>query len=147
MAKTDYHMTPVLAFHKAFGHPVNETPTVPDIETRLLRVKLIAEELIELADACGVKLSIDGNYLHVEPADRDRCDLVEVADALGDLRYVVDGANLVYGIPGHAVLQEVHRSNMSKLGADGKPMYREDGKVMKGPRYSPPDIEKILNQL
>lgn len=153
-----YHNTPVLEFHQVFGHPVNSKPAVPTISDRILRVKLIAEELVELAQASGVSLFIDslgaGEYndyqLTVgEAVDYDGdtvefCDLVEVADALGDLRYVVDGANLVYGISGQAVLDEIHTSNMSKLGEDGKPIYREDGKILKGPNYFKPDITRAI---
>lgn len=148
-----YHLTPVKAFHEAFGHPVNHSPTVPDINVRLLRAKLIAEELTELCEASGINLRIDrktspdGKVEHIVdvwPARHDHCDLVEVADALGDLRYVVDGANLVYGIPGEEVLDEVHRSNMSKLGEDGKPVLRADGKILKGPGYFKPNIAAII---
>ena len=145
--KMKYHNTPVEEFHTAFGHPVNVEPTVPNAATRLLRVKLIAEELTELAKASGVYVSITPDPamedLHavqvlINPASPP--DLIEVADALGDLRYVVDGANLVYGLPGQGVFEEIHRSNMSKLGADGKPIYREDGKILKGPNFTLPDI-------
>jgi predicted HAD superfamily Cof-like phosphohydrolase len=151
-----YHETPVKEFHEAFGHPVKYQPTVPPIDTRLLRVRLIAEELIELAEAVGVNLRIDRkvlptqgegaqHVLEVWSAREDKCDLVEAADALGDLRYVVDGGNLVFGFPGERVLAEIHSSNMSKLGEDGKPILREDGKVLKGPHYFKPDIGKILS--
>lgn len=144
----EYHTgTPVVEFHQAFGHPVETRPTVPSPELRRLRVLLIAEELQELADASGMKLTIENGRVHVEARVRDTCDLVEVADALGDLRYVVDGANLAYGIPGEAVLMEIHGSNMSKLGEDGKPIYREDGKVLKGPDYTPPNIGTILRHV
>lgn len=146
-----YHTTPVREFHDAFGHPVQYGPVVPTLEHRLLRVKLIAEELTELAQASGVSLNICPNgkdyRVDVNEAPNVTVDLVECADALGDLRYVVDGSNLVYGFPGEAVLAEIHRSNMSKLDADGKPIYREDGKVMKGPDYTPPDIASVLRKV
>lgn len=143
--QSDYHANNlVVEFHQAFGHPVETEPTTPDIADRAMRVKLIAEELLELADASGVMLNIQHGRIHVEPKALDICDLVEVADALGDIRYLVDGANLVYGIPGDQVLREIHRSNMTKLGADGKPVYREDGKIMKGPNYERPNIDGVF---
>lgn len=71
-------------------------------------------------------------------------DHVEVADALADIVYVAYGTALTYGIDLDAVLQEVHRSNMSKLGPDGRPILREDGKVLKGPGYFPPAIGEVL---
>jgi len=67
-----------------------------------------------------------------------------VADAIADLLYVVYGAALTFGIPTAEVFAEVHRSNMTKLGDDGLPIYRDDGKVLKGPHYSPPDLAPIL---
>jgi predicted HAD superfamily Cof-like phosphohydrolase len=142
-----YHSgTPVLEFHQAFDHPVAYAPTVPSIEQRMLRVKLLAEELCELATASGVWVSIYGNVeVKVAPAS-DPVDLVEAADALADIRYLVDGGNLIFGFPGEQVLHAVHKSNMSKLGADGKPLRREDGKTLKGPNYKPPtdDIRALL---
>jgi len=71
-------------------------------------------------------------------------DPVEIADALGDGIYVKYGHAIERGIPLDDVLREIHRSNMSKLGDDGKPVLRNDGKILKGPRYSPPDIAKVI---
>lgn len=144
-----YHDTPVLEFHQAFEHPVAFVPTVPTIEQRVLRVRLLLEELIEFAEASGVTLHVicNGDKDHValvNPATSPDCDLVEAADGLTDMRYLVDGGNLIFGFPGEQLLAEVHRSNMSKLGEDGKPIRREDGKSLKGPNYSPPDIAKVL---
>jgi predicted HAD superfamily Cof-like phosphohydrolase len=150
LASSPYHFTPVLAFHRAYGHPVAWVPTTPAIEQRLLRVKLIAEELTEFADACNVCLEVrpcdEGGY-HIEVVQNsaiDTTDLVEAADALGDLRYVVDGGNLIFGFPGERILAEIHASNMSKLGADGRPITREDGKTLKGPNFRPPNITSLL---
>jgi len=116
----------VKEFHETYGLPVLDTPTlVPD--RHKLRLALIVEEAEELAEAM------------------DENDLVGIADALGDLAYVVIGAALEFGIPLEEVVDEIHLSNMSKLGAGGKPIYREsDGKVLKGPNYSPPNIAKVL---
>lgn len=113
-------------FMHSFGQEVKTKPELPSEEIRTLRFSLISEELLELSDGMRNK------------------DIVEIADALTDLLYVVYGAGHAYGIDLDKCFNEVHRSNMSKLGADGKPVYREDGKVMKGPAYSPPDLETIL---
>lgn len=145
------HKTPVLEFHKAFGHPVADRPTLATRELRVLRVKLIAEELMELCDALSLNLLIQVGYHHrqvleVFAREHGPLNMGEAADALGDLRYVVDGANLVFGFPGEEILAAIHESNMSKLGADGLPIYREDGKILKGPNYKTPtaDIQRIL---
>ncbi|MBK9177602.1 MAG: nucleoside triphosphate pyrophosphohydrolase family protein [Flavobacteriales bacterium] len=119
----------VRAFHEAFGIPNADRPT-GDIGDReaLLRYKLIREENEEYLDAAM------------------KGDLVEVADALGDILYILCGTLLKHGLEHKIdqVFREIQRSNMSKLGADGKPIYREDGKVMKGPGYFKPDIAAIL---
>ena len=119
----------VRTFHDAFGIPNAETPTgaIGDRDA-LLRYKLIREENEEYLDAAM------------------RGDLVEVADALGDIFYILCGTMLKHGLEHKMaeVFREIQRSNMSKLGADGKPIYREDGKVLKGERYFRPDIAAIL---
>lgn len=146
----------VRIFHSVFGHPVAERLTPGDKKLRELRVKLIAEELTELCDALGVYLEIsrvksddDTAFRHsvrVEAVgENDQVDLVEAADALGDLDYVVQGSNLVFGIPAEQVMAEIQRSNLSKLGEDGQPIYREDGKILKGPNYTPPNIRQVLD--
>ena len=116
-------------FMEAFGQEVQFEPTWPDFNTRELRLELIQEELDELSDAI---------------ADRD---MIQIADALTDLLYVVYGAGHTFGIDLDECFQEVHRSNMSKLGENGRPIHREDGKVMKGPGYFEPDLEGILGAL
>ena len=116
-------------FMEAFGQSVQVDPTWPDFNTRELRIELIQEELEELSDAV---------------ADRD---MVQIADALTDLLYVVYGAGHSFGIDLDECFQEVHASNMSKLGEDGRPIYRDDGKVLKGPSFFEPDLEGILGAL
>ena len=116
-------------FMEAFGQDVQLEPTWPDFNTRELRLELIAEELDELSDAV---------------ADRD---MIQIADALTDLLYVIYGAGHAFGIDLDECFQEVHASNMSKLGENGRPIYREDGKVMRGPGYFEPDLEGILGAL
>ena len=111
---------------ETFGQEVKTEPEWPDIETQKLRVELIVEELSELEDA------------------NEEQDLVAVADALTDILYVTYGAGHAYGIDLDACFKEVQRSNMSKLGEDGEPIYREDGKVLKGPNFSEPDLKSIL---
>jgi predicted HAD superfamily Cof-like phosphohydrolase len=116
----------VQEFHEAFSVPRHDTPTILDYKTEALRISLIAEEWEELDDAL---------------VDRD---IVGIADALADLVYVLIGMADVMGIDFDAVFSEVHASNMSKLGVDGKPVFRDDGKVLKGPNYFSPDIEGSL---
>ena len=120
------NFTDVKNFMETFGQEVKMKPEWPDIETQKLRVELIVEELSELEDANEEK------------------DLVAVADALTDILYVTYGAGHAYGIDLDACFKEVQRSNMSKLGEDGEPIYREDGKVLKGPNFSEPDLKSIL---
>jgi predicted HAD superfamily Cof-like phosphohydrolase len=113
-------------FMRAFGQDVKDHPELADFNTAELRLELITEEVQELATAI------------------DNDDIVEIADALTDILYVVYGAGHAYGIDLDDCFDEVHRSNMSKLGPEGKPIYREDGKVLKGPDYSPPDLESVI---
>jgi predicted HAD superfamily Cof-like phosphohydrolase len=116
-------------FHNAFGIENSYSPTA-DIgaEQYMLRYELIREENEEYLDAC------------------QRGDITEIADALGDQLYILCGTMLKHGLQERmeAIFDEIHRSNMSKLGEDGKPIYREDGKVMKGPAYFKPDISRYL---
>ena len=125
MAKTPTEC--VIEFHKTYDMPIAEKPALLDHERFRLRLDLIEEELDEFVQAFVDK------------------DIVAVADSLGDLLYVVIGAALEYGIPIDRVVEEIHRSNMTKLDENGKVIYREDGKVLKGPNYEPPNIGAILN--
>lgn len=150
--KNAFHPTPVREFHEVFGHPVSYDPTVvPAIDVRVLRVQMLASELVELARAYGVQLKVDST----QSKEEDKCvlcraaqdatyDVIEAADALGDIRYITDGGNLISGFPGEAILAEIHRSNMSKLLEDGSVLRREDGKILKGPNYTKPDIRRVL---
>ena len=117
----------VRTFMRTFGQEVKTRPDIPDGKTVNLRIELIAEELEELWDACEKK------------------DVTEIADALTDILYVTYGAGHAFGIDLDKCFQEVQNSNMSKLGEDGKPIYRDDGKVMKGPNYSEPNLKKVLH--
>jgi predicted HAD superfamily Cof-like phosphohydrolase len=119
-------LTKLKEFHDAFGHPVANTPTLS--VNHKLRYELMAEENLEYYDA-------------VEAGD-----LVETADALADQLYILCGTIVAHGMQHiiEKVFAEVHDSNMSKLGTDGKPIYREDGKIMKGLDYRKPDIGQFL---
>jgi predicted HAD superfamily Cof-like phosphohydrolase len=121
----------VKQFHETYGLPVKDAPDLTDRRTNDLRISLLQEELDELKEALA-----DGNEK-------------EVLDALTDLQYVLDGAylSLGYHLLKEPAFNEVQRSNMSKLGKDGKPVIRpEDGKILKGPDYSPPDLAAVLAQ-
>jgi len=120
----------VAKFHNAFGVDMANQPTANlSKEINQLRYKLMAEENNEYLEAANNK------------------DLVEVADALGDMLYILCGTILSHGMQDIIidVFDEIQQSNMSKLGADGKPIYREDGKVMKGPNYRKPNLGQFLD--
>lgn len=130
----------VAEFHEAFDVPNNlgQTPNA-EVERKELRLALLAEEWDEFQEAVGSIYELHPEYEGYRPADT-----VEVADALADLVYVAFGAALEFGIDLNAVLAEVHRSNMAKLGADGKPILRDDGKILKPEGWTPPDIARVL---
>ena len=113
-------------FMEAMGQEVNAVPTWPEDDIQRLSLDLIEEELDELHYAI------------------DNKDMVEIADALGDLLYVVYGAGHAFGTDLDECFKEIHASNMSKLGPDGKPIKREDGKVLKPDTFFPPDLKTIL---
>jgi predicted HAD superfamily Cof-like phosphohydrolase len=121
----------VESFHEAFGIGNNHAPTTEisakDIQLRFDLMKEENEEYLEAAEAG---------------------DLTEVADALGDMMYILFGTIMKHGMQHKIVevFEEIQKSNMSKLGEDGKPIYREDGKVLKGPNYFKPDIRSILEK-
>lgn len=125
------------------GQECPEKPVMPSREVRELRIKLIAEELCELAEAFGLQLFID-NDMGVQVYDSDDVpDLIAAADATTDLRVVVIGTDVAMGVDGEPCWAEVHRSNMSKF-IDGH--RREDGKWVKGPSYSPADLKGVIEQ-
>ncbi len=119
----------VLEFHEAFGLPREPLPTAHVGDTLAqLRVRLLREEVEEFADAT------------------EQRDLVAIADALADVVYVAYGSAATYGIDLDSVVREVHRSNMSKLDAKGRPVLREDGKVLKSERYRPPHVGHVIDE-
>ena len=117
----------VKLFMDTYGQEVKDKAEFSDAKTNKLRIDLIKEELDELTQAMNDK------------------NLLEVADALTDILYVTYGAGHAFGIDLDKCFDEVQNSNMSKLGEDGKPIYNESGKVMKGPNYFKPDLLKFIN--
>ena len=117
----------VKLFMETYGQEVKNKAEFSDAKTNKLRIDLIKEELEELTEAMNDK------------------NLLEVADALTDILYVTYGAGHAFGIDLDKCFDEVQNSNMSKLGEDGKPIYNESGKVMKGPNYFKPDLLKFIN--
>ena len=113
-------------FMKTFGQEIKKKPSLSSDKINNLRINLIEEEFKELKEALNKK------------------DLKEVADALTDILYVTYGAGHAFGINLDNCFEEVQKSNMSKLGDDGKPVYNEQGKVMKGPKYFKPNLNKFL---
>ena len=116
----------VRKFMQTFGQEIKEKAEFPNEKITSLRRDLIKEELEELKDAI------------------DNKDIKEVADALTDILYVTYGAGHAFGINLDKCFEEVQNSNMSKLGSDGKPIYKDKGKVMKGPNYFKPDLNKFI---
>ena len=116
----------VKKFMETFGQEIREKASFPDDKITSLRYELIKEELNELREAIDSK------------------DIKEVADALTDILYVTYGAGHAFGINLDKCFEEVQNSNMSKLGSDGKPIYNDKGKVMKGPNYFKPDLNKFV---
>ena len=121
------NFTSVKKFMETFGQEVKSKPAFPSEKISKLRYDLIKEELDEFQEALNDK------------------SLKEVADSLTDILYVTYGAGHAFGIDLDKCFDEVQRSNMSKLGADGKPIYNEHGKVMKGPKYFKPNLKKFLS--
>jgi predicted HAD superfamily Cof-like phosphohydrolase len=116
----------VRKFMETFGQEIKEKASFPNDKITSLRYALIKEELDELKEAM------------------DNKDIKEVADALTDILYVTYGAGHAFGINLDKCFEEVQNSNMSKLGSDGKPIYNDNGKVMKGPNYFKPNLQKLI---
>jgi len=141
-------------FNKLFGFPIRNKPSlpgfpdkksfephlqtihhslvycssaIPSTDERSLRIKLLLEEVAE--------------YISAELAN----DITKIADALSDIHYIAAGTEVIYGIPGEQIFDHVHENNMSKVGIDGKPIFRDDGKVLKPPGYVQPNIKKFFS--
>lgn len=135
----DYNkMTPfnmVKEFHETYGQPVNAPYSLNQAD---LRITLIKEEVNEVEEELFAYDLEAGHAMAVSP------DYPKLTKELADLLYVVYGTAVTFGLPIDEVFAEVHRSNMSKLGIDGKPIYREDGKVLKGPNYKEADVAQFF---
>lgn len=145
-------------FHQAFGHPVRTEPQTIDRKEALLALKLIEEEFLELAVALFPSLHPELEYINtiveiIEAGDYEGSfeyepDLLQIADALGDLDVVINGAGIRHGLDMQAISREVFRSNMSKLDADGKPVYTVPGdptsKIGKSELFREPDLAAVL---
>lgn len=147
----------VREFHLAFEHPVSYAITSQTPKVRLLRFRLLMEEVLEYGRAIGVVGLCSDTQEEFEKFVKDRLDefeideehvvnLPEAADALGDIDYVCAGANVVHGFPAEAVAVEIHRANMSKLGEDGMPIKDAFGKIVKSALYRPPNVARVLAQ-
>ena len=133
LRSTSVHYDAVKAFTVAMGQPVGEDINNPStLRLREMRNQLIEEEQYEIYDE-----------LSQPSEDIDKAALTK---ELADLLYVTYGFAVTFGLPIDEVFERVHRSNMSKLGDDGKPIYREDGKVLKGPNYQPPKLDDLFDE-
>jgi predicted HAD superfamily Cof-like phosphohydrolase len=171
-----HYQNKVKEFMKVFGQDCPDIPTIPDINTRILRVKLLLEEVLELAEASGVEIidtfnapldtsSIKTNKIKFKEIENSATSLVGVADAIADISYVNYGAANAYGINIEPIEEEVHRSNMTKLFSldeiskldqnnfkitkisDNQFLVKAlDGKVQKSPSYSSANIDILLNK-
>jgi predicted HAD superfamily Cof-like phosphohydrolase len=142
----------VAEFHRAFDCLISASPTVPSDEVRIGRARLIAEEageaIAELLAGMDGREKIHASLvaafcIRSDPPDRAP-DVAKVAHELADLAYVTNGGAHNWGVPLDAVVAEVHRANMSRLGEDGRPIGDFNGKVLKGPGYTPPDVVAVL---
>jgi predicted HAD superfamily Cof-like phosphohydrolase len=143
----------VSEFHRAFGQDIGDKPAVPsDEEVIQLRVNLIGEEFCEMLEAIFgeheeiefIRESIA--YLVEHEVDREAVDMPELAHALADLDYVVEGTRLAFGFDGGPIAAIIHANNLSKLGPDGKPLKRADGKAIKPDSWRPPDVAGELRR-
>jgi predicted HAD superfamily Cof-like phosphohydrolase len=133
-------MSRVREFHLAFDQPAPDFPTIPTVDLASLRMRLIREEMKEVeVDFATLLMSLRAGVRHDQIVEV----MQRLVKELCDLRYVVEGSLVAFGVEPVAY-DEVHRSNMSKLGLDGKPIRREDGKALKGPNYSPADPDRLF---
>ena len=167
-----YEITPssgfeqVGQFQRVFGHSINKVPTIQPKQELALRINLILEEVAEYTEAVAgmtqemaaesdTDLALAARCIRgvmrivrqAPESDFEHQDLVAMADALTDINYVVYGAGHVSGLPLDDFMNEVHSSNMTKLGEFDLPLYNEDGKTIKGPNYRAPDLEKVLSKV
>lgn len=144
----------VREFHKAFALPIRDIPDVGTPEERVLRVRLMLEEVLEFAKAAGVRIAPSlrsddcindlGDLEVFDSPEEITPDLVQMAHELADIQYVVSGTAVQLGIPINECVEEIHSANMCKLGPDGKPIIDESGKVRKPEGWKPADVANIL---
>lgn len=128
----------VSVFHTAFKHPIGNPMTSAELS---FRYGLIFEEFTELKEEVAAAMTDLVLHDKVSPKTKER-----LLKELADLQYVVSGMAVAFGLPLQQAFMRVHESNMSKLGLDGRPVYREDGKILKGPKYTPPDLEDLVEE-
>ena len=133
---TSIHYDDVKAFTLAMGQPVGQEVLSSDLDLLKMRTKLIEEETKEVVQ----------ETLWEDALGNPKINKAELTKELADLLYVTYGFAVTFGLPIDEVFWRVHKSNMSKLGDDGKPLYRDDGKVLKGPNYQPPKLDDLFNE-
>lgn len=143
----------VYEFHEVFQHHMAMSPRIPNQDILRLRAALLVEEVGEYLRAGGynhprIQQMFDSilDFIRRSNEPQTFVDMIEAADALGDIDYVTAGANLAWGFPAYAIINNIHESNMSKIGADGKPHWDAVGKTIKGPNYRAPKLLPILLQ-
>lgn len=144
----------VREFHKAFNRPIRNIPDVGFPHERVLRVRLILEEALEFAKACGVRVShgVGNSALNMQdlwigpdiPWQDRGADITQMAHELADLSYVVNGSAVQFGIPLRSCMDVIHDANMRKLGPDGKPILDAHGKVKKPDGWEPANVSHVL---
>ena len=136
LRSTSRHYDCVKAFTMAMGQPVGQEVLSSDLDLLKMRMELIGEEVDEVLQ----------ETLWEDAYGNPKIDRAELTKELADLLYVTYGMAVTIGLPIDEVFERVHRSNMSKLGDDGKPLYRDDGKVLKGPNYQPPKLDDLFDE-
>lgn len=138
------HHDLIAYLHMVMYHPNRVIPTIGYESERVLRVRLIAEELKEFAQAAGVSLDLDMDSIKSIPEATP--NIYQMADAITDIDVVTTGAYCIFGLPSRELQFEVFQSNCSKLNENNEPIYDEHGKFQKGPNYRPPNIKGILDK-
>ena len=136
LRRTSAYYDAVKAFTVAMGQPVGQEVLSSDLDLLKMRTKLIEEETKEVVQ----------ETLWEDAYGNPKINKAELTKELADLLYVTYGFAVTFGLPIDEVFERVHRSNMSKLAADGKPVYRDDGKVLKGPNYQPPKLDDLFDE-
>lgn len=154
--ESDPYVSRVTEFHRAMSLPVRAVPSVGTADERILRVRMLLEEVLEFAKASAIRVTVHvghGGVLHgasdleFEPHDADEPDLVAMTHELGDCQVIVSGCAVQLGLPLlAAVSAEIHPANMRKLGPDGRPVLRADGKVVKPEGWKPANVARVVER-